>query len=81
MKLLFLSIFLLFSTNQIQERHWVGSFDVYYYDDGTVEVKYDGNYKRCFTKDLIDQIFDDCDSSKIPVAIDSTPTKIKTKGM
>lgn len=48
---------------QPSELIWIGTIEVFF-DPETNEfiVSYDGNYNRCFTKYIIDHIYNDCDS-------------------
>lgn len=48
---------------QPAERIWIGTIEVYF-DAETDEfiLIYSGNYQRCFTKYVIDHVYDDCDS-------------------
>lgn len=47
---------------QPSELIWIGTIEVFF-DPETNEfiVSYDGNYNRCFTKYIIDHIYNDCD--------------------
>lgn len=59
-------LFLLIVSTSFQEpkneETWIGSFDVFF-NNKTNEfiVYYDGNYHRCFTKFIIDELNKDCE--------------------
>ncbi len=66
MKTLLLSLAFLtlsFTTNQKNiDEVWIGTFEVFMNEDEEILIYYNGNYHRCFTKYLIDQMYPECDS-------------------
>lgn len=97
MKVLLISLFMLFSLNpKVQtEKEWIGTITVYMNEQDEIEVHYNGNYNRCFTLYLIKRMYSECDSTInepyldsifefVPLKPDTIPTKrqpIKTIGM
>lgn len=76
MKTLLLSLTFLtlsFTTNQKNiDEVWIGTLEVYLQNDNTFVIYYDGNYSRCFTKYIIDQLYMDCDSIICKSGIDTS---------
>ena len=74
MKILLLSILLFistsFSNNKANENILVGTFEVYMSDNSFV-VAYHGTYHECFSKYIIDELYQQCDSMNEMSRIDT----------
>ena len=51
-----------FSYDTSNEEKWIGTFQVVVDNSGTFLIYYEGNYNECFTKFVIDKLFEQCDS-------------------
>lgn len=75
MKYLLLTALLLlstsFSTNKVQNETWIGTMEVYMTDNKEFIIYYRGNYSECFTKYIIDKLFEHCDSINENCRLDS----------
>lgn len=58
--------FLFISTSFVQnttERIWIGTIEVYFNPETNEFIlSYSGNYNKCFTKYIIDHVYNGCDS-------------------
>jgi hypothetical protein len=58
--------FLFLSTSFIQntpERIWVGTIEVFFNPETNEFIlNYNGNFSKCFTKYIIDHVYNECDS-------------------
>lgn len=67
MKIKYLLIFLLLlgstSFSKMEpEQVWIGTIQVFFRPETNEFILYyDGNYHRCFTKFIIDEVYNDCD--------------------
>ena len=75
MKYLLLSLFLVISTsfslNKPSDEIWIGTFQVYLSENKEFVIYYEGNYHSCFTKFVIDKLFESCDSMNNANKLDS----------
>jgi len=65
--LLPLLLILLLSTSFKEEpkETWVGTFQIYVDETGSIVVYYRGNVPQCVSKKVIDFIYEDCDTNKL----------------
>lgn len=74
MKIILISILLLFATNpktKPPEPKWIGSFDIYMSNEYEFEVRYRGIYPKCTNLYIIERVFSDCDTILNRVELDS----------
>lgn len=75
MKILLLSAFLFistsFSTNQLTDETWIGTFDIYMTENSEFIIYYNGNYHECFAKYAIDRLYISCDSMNRATGLDT----------
>ncbi len=92
-KLILISTFLLLcqpivSSSKVESERWLGSLDIYVNDKDELLIYYKGHIHRCQAKAIIDELWNDCDSCKFEIKVDSVrhideiPNKpIKTKNI
>lgn len=60
-----------FSSNKPIEETWIGTFEVFQNEKEEFIIYYKGKYSECFTKFVIDRLFENCDSINRKINIDS----------